>query len=89
MTEPYAHPVYTYLPDWDSVPPQFLQIGPWQGGPIEQLESSLADRRIYVRFPNEGAVAAAQPTEEMDFRLATEEEVAALGDLQPYAGPTE
>ncbi len=89
MSEEYTHPVYTYLPDWDTVPPTFMQMGPWSGGPVEDLQSSLNDRRIYLRFPNAAAAEAAQPTEDMDFRLATEEEVEALGELAPYAGPTE
>lgn len=56
--------------------------GGWSGGPIEQAGASST--RTFVRFPNVEAVEAADPTSVSDFAIATEEELAALGELPKY-----
>lgn len=80
--EAYAHPIYSYATLLDT---QFLKQGNWSGGPIEEV--SVFEGRRYLRFPNEAAANAAEPTEEQDFRLATAEEITAAGldDLAAYA----
>jgi len=72
--EAYAHPIYTYAVLLDA---PYLKQGGWSGGPIEEV--GTFEGRRYLRFPNEAAANAVEPTEEQDFRLATEEEITAAG----------
>lgn len=72
--------IYTYIPDLVNI--SYLQMGPWEGGPIQDL--GFHSGRMYLRFPSAEAVASAMPEESMDFREATNEEIEALGTLPEY-----
>ena len=60
----------------------YPQQGGWEGGPIELVRQF--PECTYMRYPNKEAAEAVTAAPELNFREATEEEIASLGDLPTY-----